>query len=149
MVAASFFTKRCLSALLLLIPMTGLHAVADREIQAKETALTWLALIDEGKYAEALDQADPHLRESIERQAWVDGLTQVRKPLGQADSRRLLRLFATTLLPEAPEGDYVVVNFRTRYALREDPMNEIIVLSAQEDTPYDNPTWKVIGFYLE
>ncbi|WOO41283.1 DUF4019 domain-containing protein [Rubellicoccus peritrichatus] len=124
------------------------HAVADREIAAKEAALAWLPLIDEEKYAEALEITAPQFREEMKKEDWVSGLGQVRQPLGSVDKRILQRLFATPVLPGGPEGDYVIVNFRTSFVGREEAVDEIVVMSASQDAD-GSDLWQVVGYYID
>lgn len=125
------------------------HAVADRELVAKQAADAWLVYIDEGKYAEALSVAAPELRESITRKDWMTGLNQVRKPLGKVESRRLERLFATVVLPGGIEGDFIIVNFRTKFEGREEPAEEILIMSPAEVVEGQPETWLVTSYYIE
>ncbi len=125
------------------------HGVADRELVAKQAAETWLVFVDEGKYAEALVKTAPELREEITKQAWVDGLKMVRTPLGEVNQRKLQRLFATSVLPGNIEGDFVVVNFRTVFAGREEPANEILVMTPGPTATDGAETWQVLSFYIE
>lgn len=125
------------------------HAVATRELAAKQSADAWLVLIDGGKYAEALEKASPELREDIGKQTWVDGLEQVRTPLGEVKERKLARLFATSVLPGNVEGDFVVVNFRTTFAGRAEPANEILVMTTGPAASDGTETWEVLSFYIE
>lgn len=125
------------------------HAVADRELVAKQAAEAWLVYIDEGKYAEALSVAAPDLRESISRKDWMTGLNQVRQPLGAVESRKLQRLFATSVLPGGVEGDFIVVNFRTKFSDREEPANEILIMTPADPTEGQPENWLVTSYYIE
>lgn len=124
-------------------------AVPEQELLAKQAADSWLAYIDDGKYHEALSLAAPDLREGITKKAWADGLHDVRSPLGAVKQRRLQRLFATSVLPGNIEGDFVVVNFRTTFALREEPANEILILTPVQVNDSGKETWQVMSFYIE
>lgn len=134
-------------AFLCLLPLS-LQAVADRELAAREAADRWLVLIDGGQYNAALDAAAPSFRKSIKREEWNDGLKQVRAPMGAVKKRTLKRLFATYLLPDAPEGDYMVVTYRTTFADRVEPRDEIIILANEKDAGSE-AEWLVLSYFIE
>ena len=123
------------------------YAVADREIAAKQAASAWLPLVDEGKYERALEKTDSALRDRIQLKDWVAGLSKARTPLGSVRKRNLQRLFATPVLPDAPEGDYVVVNFRTVFEGREEPADEIVIMAASLKAD-GTDDWQVVGYYI-
>lgn len=135
-------------ALLLVALPVWTFAVADKEVAAKEAASEWIALIDAGRYDAALNAAAPTFSENIKREDWHKGLADVRKPLGAVHKRSVQRLFATYLLPGAPEGDYIIVNFRTRFADQEKAVDEIVVTSFEPDAS-DQTRWQVVGYYLQ
>lgn len=124
------------------------NAVADREVTAKEAALAWLPLVDEGKYGDALEKTAPNFRESVKKEDWVSGLNEVRKSLGSVNKRNLQRLFATPVLPGGPEGDYVIVNFRTAFEGRDEAVDEIVVMSASRNSD-GTDLWEVVGYYID
>lgn len=120
-------------------------ALPDREIAGREAVDAWLVLVDHGKYAESWAAAAPLFRESIPEKKWVELIAQVRTPLGKAEKRTLKALFYTDALPDAPPGEYIVVQFETKFAGRED-------LALETLTPMRNPetgAWEVCGYYIK
>ena len=127
-----------------------LQAVPAKELQAQAMVTAWIQLIDEGKYESAWKQTAPFFMEAISVEDWVSSLNEVRKPLGAVKSRQVKRLFYTTMLPGAPEAEYVVVQFETVFAGRDLPVLETITPMLVPHT--DNPakgTWKVSGYYIQ
>lgn len=125
------------------------QAVADRELEAKQSADAWLVYLDEGKYTEALTLCAPELRQSVRPNEWSEGLKEVRAPLGTVKQRRLQRLFATNVLPGNIEGDFVVVNYRTEFTGREGAVEEILILTPGKATEGEADPWLVTSYYLE
>lgn len=146
----SFFRLSLLCCVLLAATANFLPAVPDKEIQAQEIVTAWIKLIDEGKYEAAWKQTAPIFMEAISVEDWVSALNQVRSPLGAVKNRKLKRLFYTTLLPDAPEGEYVVVQFETEFEGRGGTVLETItpMLVPLPDDP-GKGAWKVAGYYIQ
>lgn len=116
----------------------------EKEAQATEVAVNWVKFIDDGRYDVAYSEMAPIVKESVSLQDWMLGLAEVRKPLGKVVERTLKSAFFTTELPGAPSGEYVVVQFRTKFEGREDRVLETITPMLVEGVG-----WKVSGFYLK
>jgi len=121
------------------------HALPDKEIAGREAADAWLVLVDGGKYMESWQETAPIFQESITGKEWVDAITRVRDPLGKAESRKLKTLIYTQALPDAPPGEYVVLQYETKFAGREDLALETIVpMWVKEEG-----AWRVSGYYIK
>ncbi len=67
----------------------------------------------------------------------------VHGEVGLARSRELIDATFTTSLPGAPDGRYVVLQYRTEFANRKDAV-ETVTLMLDEDG-----TWQVSGYYVK
>lgn len=121
------------------------HAVPDKEVLGREAADAWLKLIDAEKYAESWKACAPIFRDGITEKKWVEAMDMVRKPLGKIESRKLKAAIYTQSLPEAPPGEYVVIQYETKFANREEPALETItpMYVKAEDK------WMVSGYYIK
>jgi len=134
-------------------------AAPTAEIAARETAERWLKVIDQFNYGEAWARCAPFFRVQINRESFIDGLTQVRTPLGDVRSRRLAKLTYTTTLPNAPDAHYVIVQYKTQFTGRDEPVLEtltpMLIDPAGEPVPIiDDPftaegTWQISGYYIQ
>ena len=103
----------------LLVFETGKEAEAaaekhdEAEKQALAAAESWLALVDDGKYAESWDAAAEYLKNAVGKDAFEKSLGSPRKPLGKLKSREIQSKKYVTHLPGAPDGEYVVIQFKT------------------------------------
>ncbi len=140
----AFIRLPALCACLLMLAAPA-WALPDREIAGREAAEVWLALVDGGKYAESWQAAAPLFRSSIPEQKWTELMKQVRTPLGAVESRKLKALFYTDALPEAPPGEFVVVQFETKFAGREDTALETVTPMLDPETG----AWQVCGYYIK
>jgi len=127
---------------LLLEGRTAAAADASSEKAAWETARAWLHLVDEGKYAESWKEAAPYFRNAVPEAQWVQSLDAVRKPLGKVLSRKEESSRYATSLPGAPDGEYVVIQYRTSFQNKREAVETV--------TPMRGPDgkWQVSGYYI-
>ena len=97
------------------LPALAAEKRDEAEKQAVAAAESWLALIDAGKYGEDWDVAAEYLRSAVSKDAFVKSLTAARKPLGKLKSREVKSKESRTSRPGAPDGEYVVLQFKTSF----------------------------------
>ena len=109
---------------------------------AMHVADNWLVYVDSGRYAQSWDDSAAYFREAVPRTQWETTLAQVRGPLGVAISRKVRSATYTRNLPSAPEGEYVVIQYDTRFENR--PQSVETVTPMREK----NGAWKVAGYHI-
>ena len=85
----------------------------EKEQAAVDAAEAWVALVDEGKYAESWAEAAEHFEGAIQQEPWVQALQGARRPLGKLVSRKVKGTAYKTESPGAPDGEYIIVEFET------------------------------------
>jgi len=75
----------------------------------------WLSLVDDGRYGASWDEASRLFKSAVGRADWEKALKGVRSPLGKVASRKLSSRTYAESLPGAPDGRYVVVQYRTSF----------------------------------
>jgi hypothetical protein len=110
---------------------------------AVQSAETWLALVDDGKYGESWDQAASGFKGSLPRDKWVEMLGGSRPSFGKVLQRTVKTQSPTTSLPGAPDGEYVVIQFETKFEHKAGAI-ETITPSKEKDG-----TWRVSGYYIK
>ena len=131
-------------ALSLLVP--GLALAQDDSAQvadAKDAALSWLALCDAGDYAQSWEQAATAFKAAETQAKWQEALQSVRAPLGELKSRVLTTATVTHSLPGAPDGDYVVIKYHSRFANKANATETVTPQREQDGS------WKVAGYYIK
>jgi hypothetical protein len=126
-----------------LIALAG-PAFADndqRKQAAEQAAASWLEVVEKGEYGETWDQAAAFFREAVARDAWIEAMQQTRAPLGAVSSRELVSTNFANELPNVPEGDYVVFQYKTVFAERPNAA-EMITLKM------DDGSWKTSGYFI-
>lgn len=138
-------------AALLLTAFSYVHAntaqTAAQDQQAIDAAKTaadaWLALVDAGQYKASWEQAAEPLRKSVSVTQWEQAGRAVRMPVGAFQERTLASSNYTTTLPGAPQGQYVVLQYTTRFA---DRANAVETVTPMLDA---DGTWRVSGYFLK
>jgi hypothetical protein len=102
-------------ALLLCSTVFAQDQTAKKEA-AKQAAQSWLALVDRGDYGASWREASSFFQSKISKADWETALKQVRAPLGAAGSRTLLGAEYQTELPNAPKGEYVIIQYKVEFA---------------------------------
>jgi hypothetical protein len=121
-------------------------AQADQQAaveQAKKAAEAWLKLVDEGKYRESWDQASTIFKDHITADGWEQMVGPVRKPLGATVSRSFKLAKYSTILPGAPDGEYVVIQYETSFANKKAAIETITPMLDKDGQ------WRVSGYYIK
>lgn len=109
---------------------------------AQNAAEAWLAVADAGQYGETWDAAAETFKKAVTRKQWVDALTQVRAPLGALTSRKFRASQFFTDLPNAPTGEYVVIEYQSKFANGDDMIERITPVKDSDGT------WRVSGYFV-
>ena len=128
----------CLSA-------TGIGSVLaqdPRATAAQKEARSWLALTDRGDALASWSATGKQFQNAISADKWADSLKQVRAPLGALVERTLLSTQFTTSFQGAPDGDYVLLVFRSSF-VKKIASGETVTLEHEADG-----AWRVIGYFI-
>ena len=109
---------------------------------AQKESRSWLELTDRGDALASWSAAGKQFQNAITADKWADSLKQVRPPLGEVVGRTLLSTEFTTSFPGAPDGDYVLLVFRSSFAKKIDS-GETVTLEHEADG-----AWRVIGYLI-
>ena len=116
------------------------HVQAEKD--ATDAALAWLALIDQEKYAESWEQSAVPFKKGITAESWAATVKSVRGPMGKLESRELSNRDFMTELPGAPKGEYVIIQFKSRFKNKKNAVETI--------TPMlEDGKWKVSGYFIK
>ncbi len=133
-------TKHLLLLGLILVSM-NVYASDDKVRDADEAAGKWLALIDGRQYQDSWEQAASLFKQQVSADNWLQSISAARQPLGAMISRKLISATYATSLPGAPDGEYVVLQYQTRFKYKKSAIETV--------TPMlDNKRWRVSGYYV-
>lgn len=126
--------------LALLISGTAMSADLDRQ-KATASAKSWLALIDAGNYAQSWKAASTLFKGHITGAQWESAVKAARGPLGPVMARNPAGIDFETTLPGAPDGQYAVIKFDTRF-------RDKAAASETVTMAMDGGNWKTAGYYV-
>jgi len=118
------------------------HAQSNDEqvTAAKEAAAEWLELLDANDYQATWEQAANLLKSQVTADQWASQIQQVHAQLDTLQSRSLIAARYTTSLPNVPEGEYVVAQYRAQYGGQNTV--ETATLTKEGDA------WRVAGYFV-
>jgi len=128
---------------LLLSGGTAIAIDAGKEKAAISAAKKWLATVDAGEYAASWKEAAEFLRNTVKPEQLELSMQANRKPLGKLISRKVQKKTYKTSLPSAPDGEYVVIQFKTSF---ENKKNAIETITPMLDK---DGKWRVSGYYIK
>jgi hypothetical protein len=123
----------------------GLSAAATTSLPSKGTedaaARQWLQMIDRGSWPESWAAAGAMFRSRLTAEAWAASVQPVRQPLGALIDRVVANLTRTRTLPGAPDGDYAVLQYRSRFAQKAEARETVVLAREGSD-------WRVNGYFI-
>jgi len=126
----------------LLVAGLALHGQQAQEQAAQEAAKAWLALVDAGKYAESWEEAASLFKDAVPKAKWEAMVAAGRKPLGEVKSRHLSSARYTTEMPGAPDGEYVVLQYRASFANKKSATETVTPMLDKDGR------WRVSGYFI-
>ena len=102
----------------------------------------WLAVIDAAQYDDSWEKACAYFKGVVPKDQWVRQIAGVRGPLGPVLSREVASAEYSTKLPGAPDGEYVVIQYRTSF---ENKANAVETVTPMRDP---DGVYRVSGYYI-
>lgn len=129
--------------MLLLANCPSVEAQQKPEQLAQQSAESWLALVDSGKYVESWQEAAQIFKAAVTKEQWQSALRATRDPLGKVLSRKVKSTTYTKTLPGAPDGEYVVIQYESRFEHKEAAVETITPMMEKDGK------WRVSGYYIK
>jgi hypothetical protein len=121
----------------------GLPSADEKAEKAALAASTkWLALVDDGDYSKSWERAAVIFRAMEAKVEWQTKLNTYRTPLGKVSERNVKSKQFTKTLPDAPEGEYFVIQYETIFTNKQ-TVTETVTSVLEKDGK-----WKVAGYYI-
>jgi hypothetical protein len=140
-------TAVCIMAMMVCMTVNAsekkLSAKEQKEKAAVTAAEATLKLIDGEKYAESWKASANFFQKAVKQEQWVAAMTASRKPLGKMVSRKVAGKKYMTNLPNAPKGEYVVIQFKTSFANKKSAIETFTPILAKDGK------WKMTGYYIK
>ena len=107
---------------------------------AKAAAQEWLALLDTDKYEATWKEGATFFKSKVSAEQWTAQIRQAHSSLDSLRSRSLVAARYTTSVPNAPDGEYVIAQYRATYGKQETV--ETVSLKKDQDE------WRVAGYFV-
>jgi len=124
---------------LLMLPVA---ALADPQTDATNAAKAWVALVDAGNYDQSWTESSSLMQARISKADWAKAAKPVHDQLGAMVSRVPTGVDMLKSLPGAPDGDYAIVHFTTKFANKQDAKETITML-------LEGGKWKSAGYFIQ
>ena len=121
----------------------ALQGETDQLKASVKAAEEWLNLIDREKYEESWDTGSINFQLTVPKNHWVMLMDQIRKPLGDVSSRKILDQRTAKDPKGLPKGDYMVIFFDTSFSKKE-VAHELVTLIQTSDG-----TWKILTYQVQ
>jgi Protein of unknown function (DUF4019) len=109
---------------------------------AQAAAQSWLTLVDQTRYGESWDSAARVFRIAVTKIAWEGAVRAARRPFEPLGARKLLGAAFQTKLPNAPPGEYVVLQYQTAAGGARRVVETVTPMKERDGR------WRVSGYYV-
>ena len=131
------------SFILMMLFLQPLWADSTKKLNALKSSDTWLTMIDEGRYSESWHNTSSYFKNIVGESQWAKTMKAVRMPLGDVISRKAVSQHYTRTLPGAPDGEYVVIQYKTSFKNKASAV-ETVTPALDKDS-----VWRVSGYHIK
>lgn len=110
---------------------------------AKVAASAWLNLVDAADSRSSWEQASVNFKSAVSSAQWSQALSGVRGPLGALRHREQKTAQFTKTRPGAPDGQYVVLQYRSSFQSKENATETVTVVLDPDGA------WRVVGYFIK
>jgi len=121
-------------------PSADPHATEERAAQRQ--ALGFLGYLDHGRFADSYAYTGMLIRAQTDRASFSSQVEKARQGTGAMLTRELIDAGYETSVPGAPDGQYVVLHYRTSFADRQEAVETLTLAFAKG-------YWRVSGYYIK
>lgn len=130
------------SLLLIIVPVLNKTPSQQISEQSVLAAAQFLFLVDTEEYAKSWEISSETLQNMLTQKAWNEKIAQIRSLLGPVIERFQHNIAYTDTASDVPSGEYVVMTFSSRFALKGQATETLTLLLD------DNGQWLVVGYFV-
>jgi hypothetical protein len=127
----------------ILVASPAMAADDPRTIAAIRAAENFLLLLDTGQYGQNWDTSASLFKKQMPKETWVQQIGDLLASVGMVKNRNIASAEYKTSLPGAPDGEYVVIHYRSSYAKKEEAVETVTPMLDKDGQ------WRVAGYYLK
>ena len=136
-------TTRFGAIIMMFVAVSALADPSKKEGEAIEAAKSWLALIDQEKYADGWNEASGYFKKAVKQEQLEYTMKGVRQPLGKMLTREVKKSTYQASLPGAPDGEYVIIEFNTSFENKKQAVESITPMLEKDGQ------WRVAGYFIK
>lgn len=125
------------------LSVAAVHASDPATADATASSSTWLGIVDAGQYAKSWDESAALFKKYVTKAAWERSVGAVRDQTGAMKTRELDSVKPEHKLPGVPDGDYLVLTYRSSFA------NYPSVTETVASTRDPDGHWRVAGYFVK
>ena len=132
-------------ALFLSLSHTGCQRPSNpqAETAATEAALDWLHLVDTQQYEQTWTTGSDLFQAVVKKEEWMRRMKAIRKPMGALISREKESSAYQTSMPGIPDGEYVIVRFKTSFQNKKSAMETVTMMLTEKGG------WRTAGYHIK
>jgi len=115
----------------------------EAEKAAVAAAESWLKLVDDQKYGESWEESAAIFRAAVPVERWHSMTAAIRGPMGKNLSREVRSMRYRTSLPGAPDGEYVIIQFKASFENKKSAIETVTPMKDKDGS------WRVSGYYIK
>jgi Protein of unknown function (DUF4019) len=131
------------AALMIIMPILSEIPDQEQADAATAAATDFLVRIDADQFDSSWEMASKLLQERVPRDTWNEQLTTIREKAGALVSREQDDVSYSTTAKDSPDGDYIQIFYKSRFAKKGD-LQEIISTTLEADGH-----WRVAGYFVQ
>lgn len=108
----------------------------------EKAARAWLALLDNGKYAQSWEQAAPMFKKAVSQKDWIKGIKASRGTMGRLHKREIATADYATKISGAPDGEYVLLQYISSFSRKKSAVETVTPMLCKDGV------WRVSGYYI-
>ncbi|MHB1349674.1 MAG: DUF4019 domain-containing protein [Desulfobulbus sp.] len=114
-----------------------------RTTEAIRAAESFLLLLDTGQYGQSWDSAADLFKKQVPKETWIRQLSGLLPPVGVIKNRTITSAEYRTELAGAPDGQYVVIRYRSSFTNKESAVETVTPMLDADGH------WRVSGYFLQ
>ena len=96
-----------------------------RTAAAIRAAENFLLLLDTGQYGQSWDSTASLFKKQVSKETWIQQVSSLLPAVGMVKNRSITSAEYKTQLPGAPDGEYVVIQYRSSFANKENAVETV------------------------
>jgi hypothetical protein len=125
------------------LPQVPQELMLEAGTAAEEAGREWLEIIDKGDFEKSWNKSATYFQEVVPKADWIQSASSIRGTLGVVVSREVFTKKYMTSLPGAPDGEYVIIEFKTSFKNKDSAIETVASMRDKDGK------WRVSGYFIK